>query len=70
MHLDDDMYLDTPPSHSMGEIKLVVSRTTIAKRVEKTTLTPLLPPQKVHERSKKAIAHQVKYVVSITLYNA
>ena len=76
MLLDDDTYLDTPASHSIGEIKLVISRSTIPKnkgykkRTKRTKF--LVPAQKVHERSKKAIAHQVKYVVtgSLTLYNA
>ena len=69
MRLDDDTHLDTTPSLSIGEIQLVISRTTMPKMSEKNFSTHLLPPQKVHERSKKAISHQVKYVVSITLYN-
>ena len=75
MHLDDDTYLDTPPSNSIGEIKLVIFRSTLLKRIgskKSTTSNYLAPAQKVHERSKKAIAHQVKYVVTggLTLYNA
>ena len=69
MHLDDDMHLDTT-SLSIGEIRLVISRSTMLKIGEKNFSKHLLPPQKVHERSKKAISHQVKYVVNITLYNA
>jgi hypothetical protein len=69
MRLDDDTYLDTPSSQSIGEIRLVINRTTVPEDVPKVQLPtvdlPLL--QKVHERSKKAIAHQVKYVVSLTL---
>ena len=68
MRLDDDTYLDTP-SQSIGEIKLVIVRTTIPKIVGNKMRGPndyLMPPQKVHESSKKAIAHQVKYVVSLT----
>ena len=72
MWLDDDTYLDTSPSHSIGEIKLVVSRTTVPrKKARKQRSTYLAPPhlQMVHERSKKAIAHRVGYVASFTLHN-
>ena len=70
MRLDDDRYLDTP-SRSIGEIKFVIHRTTVPKVVPRVRpMGYLPPPQKVHERSKKAIAHQVKYVVSLNLYNA
>ena len=69
MRLDDDTYLDTSP-HSIGEIKLVIKRTTVAKVVPMgKRIISLAPPQKVHERSKKAIAHQVKYVAGLTMYN-
>ena len=61
MWLDDDTSLDTPPSHSIGEIKLVIDRTTVPTAVPKDQNDfYVVPPQKVHERSKKAIAHQVK----------
>ena len=70
MWLDDDTYLDTSPSHSIGEIKLAIVRTTIPKIIPKNIAKgePIinLASQKVHERSKKAIAHQVKYVASLT----
>ena len=70
MRLDDDAYLDTPPSHSIGEIKLVIKRTTVAKVAPLgQCVIPSAPPQKVHERSKKAIAHQIKYVAGLTIYN-
>ena len=72
MRLDDDKYLDTS-SHSIGEIKLVISRTTAPKILTKKQpeCTYFVPPQlqKVHERSKKAIAHRVGYVASLTLYS-
>ena len=67
MRLDDDMCLDTSPS--IGEIKLVIVRTTIPEKKNRKKLTSshyLVLPQKVHERSKKAIAHQVKYVIGLT----
>jgi hypothetical protein len=74
MRLDDDAYLETSPSHSIGEIKLVISRTTepkIIPRKHRTYAAPL-HLQKVHERSKKATAHRVGYVAtgSLTLCNA
>jgi len=59
---DDDTYLDTS-SHSIGEIKLVIVRTTIPEVVAEERGIHRGPPplQKVHERSKKAIAHRVNY---------
>ena len=73
MRLDDDAYLDTP-SHSIGEIKLVVDRTTKPKTIRKTKKkstigSEVTPPhsssQKIHERSKKGTFHRVKYVASV-----
>ena len=60
--IDDDTYLDTSPSHSIGEIKFVINRTTKPYDVEEDQDDYTAPPhlQKVHERSKKAIAHRVK----------
>jgi hypothetical protein len=55
--------LDISPSHSIGEIKLVIDRTTkpIKKKDQRRTIEPMpLHSQKVHERSKKGIAHRVK----------
>ena len=75
MRLDDDTYLKTPPLHSesIGEIKLVIFRTTMPENILEITkdlygyfVWPQRP-QKVHERSKKLIAHQVKYVVSLCI---
>jgi hypothetical protein len=75
MQLDDETYLDTSPSRSIGEIKLVISRTatptkTANKHTSDESYVELPHLQKVHERSKKAIAHRVGYVDSLTLYNA
>ena len=71
MRLDDDTYLEISP-HSIGEIKLVIHRTTTPKKISKkgliTDFTPL-PSGMVHERSKKATAHRVRYVASLTLHN-
>ena len=67
MRVDDDTYLDSFPSHSIGEIKLVITRTSDIKVVTgKNTVYSALPNlQKVHERSKKAMAHRVKYVAGL-----
>ena len=73
--LDDDAYLDASPSHSIGEIKLVIIRTTIPKILpveeKKTENRPkedriISLSRKIHERSKKGIAHQIKFVASLT----
>ena len=77
MRLDDDTYLDTSPSRSIGEIKLVIDRaidiTKLYQKKAKTRKqrTYLAPPQMVHEQCKKAIAHEVGYVpvTSLTLHN-
>jgi len=58
---DDDTYLDTSPSHTIGEIKLVVVRTTVPEVVAEEHVHQVPPLQVVHERSKKAIAHRVNY---------
>ena len=75
MHLDDDTYLDISP-HSIGEIKLVIDRliTEPSKKIAKKRLTPdskFAPPhlEIVHERFKKATAHRVGYVASLTLHS-
>jgi hypothetical protein len=74
MRLDDDTYLETSSSHLIGEIKLVITRTTVPKVVVNKRRSTIYdaPPhlEKVHERSKKAMDHRVKYVASITLYDA
>ena len=68
MRLDDDAYLDASSSHSIGEIKLVINRVIRPEVSKKPTYDSPPQLQKVHERSKKAIAHRVKYVTSLTLY--
>ena len=78
MRIDDDRYLEASPA-SIGEIKFEIFRTTIHEKSKKnaekakrqSTSSFRAPPnsQKVHERSKKAIAHQVTYVASLTSYN-
>ena len=72
--LDDDTYLDASPSASIGEIKFDIFHTTVpikkTKGLDSSHFPGLPHSQKVHERSKKAIAHRVKYVASLILYNA
>ena len=58
MHLDDDTYLDISP-HSIGEIKLVIDRTSASKKKARMNDIEPLPLEMVHERSKKATAHRV-----------
>ena len=71
MRLDDDTYLDASPSALIGEIKFDIFRTTAfkkqTKRPDTSSFHGLPHSHKVHERSKKAVAHRVKYVASITL---
>ena len=66
--LDDETYLDTSYL-SIGEIKLVIHRATAPKPITEESPT-VAPPrvQKVHESSKKAIAHRVKYVAGLALF--
>ena len=68
-------YIDASPA-SIGEIKFEIFRTTIPEKSKKnaekakrqSTSSFRAPPntQKVHERSKKAIAYQVTYMASLT----
>ena len=70
--VDDDTFLESSSSCSVGEIKLVIHSITILGSALMTDSMYNAPPlpQKVHERSKKAIAHGVKYVACYTLYSA
>ena len=72
MRLDDDTYLDASPSASIGEIKFDIFRTTVPKKKTKgqDTFPGLLHSQGVHERSKKATAHRVKYMTGLIFHNA
>ena len=68
MRPDDDTFLDTSSSRSIGEIKLIIARTTVPHVIAEADRQDIYHPppqlQKVHERSKKAISHRVKYVAS------
>ena len=67
MQLDDDAYSESP-SQSIGEIKFVIYRSNrTIRRLAAVQHKPIVPPrlQMVHERSKKAIAHRVRYVASL-----
>jgi len=58
---DDDTFLNSSPSLPIGEIKLVIARTTVPQALEEAVYHAPPQLQKVHERSKKAIAHRVDY---------
>lgn len=59
--LDDDSYLGTSASMKLGEISISIWRTALgARHVASSSLQPPEDP-KVHERSKKAFSHRVKY---------
>ena len=74
MRLDDDDYLDSP-SGLIGEVELVVSRTTTPKRIGKKKMLTIEgpfeqpPSDKVHESKKKGMAHRVMYVSTGSLFN-
>jgi hypothetical protein len=59
---DDDTFLNSSPSFPIGEIKLVIARTTVPQALEEAVYHAPPQLQKVHERSKKAIVHRVEYV--------
>ena len=60
---DDDKYLSMPTSPELGDIKLVIYEVAIIGRSTQPTRIPSLPESdKVHERSKKAIGHRVRFV--------
>jgi len=59
---DDDTYLDNSSSSSVGEITLRIWRTAAPVVATDQRVYSKLPQRtKVHERSKKAVAHQVNY---------
>lgn len=67
MRLDDDRYLDNV--NSIGEIKLEVFRASRPMKIRNNKgAVNVGPPHegKIHEQSKKEIAHRVKYVASLT----
>ncbi|KAF8910594.1 hypothetical protein CPB84DRAFT_1230670 [Gymnopilus junonius] len=58
---DDDNYLDRPASmQNVGEIKVEIYRIALSSRTVSIAFTSIPETEKVHERSKKAIDHQVK----------
>jgi len=58
---DDDTYLDSSSSSSVGEITLHIYRATAPVATDKDEYGVLPQRPKVHERSKKAVVHQVNY---------
>lgn len=57
--LDDDSYLDHQGASNLGEIAIDIYRVAILSTTEPKAVE-LGDDQKVHERSKKALAHRVK----------
>jgi hypothetical protein len=59
---DDDKYLSMPTSAELGEIKLMIFEAVIlgtgTKSFKRRQILP--EPDKVHERSKKAIGHRFR----------
>ena len=69
MRVDDDIYLDTSTSPSIGEIKFDIIHITVPVKRASNKFSELPHLKMVHEKSKKAGAHRVQYVANLTLYN-
>jgi len=69
---DDDQYLDSTNFDnikSLGEIKAHICEVELGRIVPfPATFTPVVEAEPVHERSKKAMTHRVKYVGELSLY--
>ena len=76
--LDDDNYLGKPVSEGFGQIEVQIWRAEMfhnrpqrqSRRNPEVTLKPpsaLADGEKVHERSKKAMAHRIQYVTAYLL---
>jgi hypothetical protein len=62
--IDDDSSLDSSNHVSLGEITLQLTPTIVISRNERGTRTSVrLHEGKVHEQSKKAVAHAVRFVM-------
>lgn len=60
MHTDDDSFLDQQGTTvNLGEITIEIWRVAAGAAVTSYSV-PIPDAQKVHERSKKALAHRVK----------
>lgn len=60
---DDDTYLHSGPSKDFGEIKIQILSAIIREDVASSPNAKFAVGEvKVHERSKKAMAHQIKCV--------
>lgn len=59
---DDDNYLDSSSQH-VGELKVVVHKVQVMSSSMKLpgVYPETLQPAKIHERSKKGVAHQIKW---------
>ncbi|KAG6809877.1 hypothetical protein H0H92_014295 [Tricholoma furcatifolium] len=56
--LDDDRYLEDGVSPDLGQIKLAIHRVEVRSTDNVAKGTTYSEPQKVHERSKKAMGHR------------
>jgi len=64
--LDDDAYLESSSLRKTGEIKLDIFEAKLIRSDMPLTTNFTLPTgDKVHERSKKGMNHQVKQVIFI-----
>lgn len=64
---DDDVYLNTPVSPELGDIKLEITEVRLALQSRKVNrkgskTISLAEPDKIHERAKKGSGHRVKLV--------
>ena len=63
--IDDDAYLHIPASPELGDIKLEIFQVRIGGR-SLTGPLPVVPKtEKIHERSKKAVGHHIKFGISV-----
>jgi hypothetical protein len=62
---DDDAVLDTPASAGVGDIKLVLQRARARDAPPKRKRFRDVPSaaQKIHERAKKGLVHQIQCVL-------
>lgn len=63
---DDDVYLNTPVSPELGDIKLEITEVRLALQSRKVNrkgskTISLAEPDKIHERAKKGSGHRVKF---------
>jgi len=61
-YVDDDKYLHTAVSPDLGEIKIEIYRCSVVSRTFEGDFKPVTTgPDRIHERSKKAIGHRATF---------